>query len=135
MPVVQVPAELTVDHLIRAVEQLSSDELAEFTRRVIGLQARRGIPLLVDEEEQALLSAIVGSRLPAESQRRLDELREKSRAGTLTPEEHAELLASVQQVERQDVVRAQALVDLADKRGITVSELMHDLGLDGSESA
>lgn len=135
MPVVQVPAELTIDHLIRAVEQLPPDELTEFTRRVIGLQTRRGIPLLVGEEEQALLSAIVGSRLPSESQRRLDELREKSREGTLTPEEHAELLAFVQQVEQQDVVRTQALVDLANKRGITVSELMHDLGLDGSEGA
>lgn len=135
MPVVQVPAELTVDHLIRAVEQLPPGELIEFTRRVIGLQVRRGVPLLLGEEEQALLSAIVGVQLPPESQRRLDELREKSRIGTLTPEEHAELLTFVQQVERQDVARAQALVDLANRRGVTVSELMHDLGLDGSGGA
>ncbi|MCZ7571036.1 MAG: hypothetical protein M5U01_21020 [Ardenticatenaceae bacterium] len=79
------------------------------------------------------MSAIVGSRLPSESQCRLDELREKSREGTLTPEEHAELLAFVQQVEQQDVARTQALVDLAKKRGITVSKLMRSLGLDGSE--
>jgi len=131
MPVVQVPAELTIDDLIRAAEQLPSDELTEFTRRVIVLQARRGLPLLVDDEEQALLSAIAGA-LPEDAQRRLDELRERSREGTLTSAEHAELLAFVQKVERQDVARAQALVDLAKKREVTVSELMTDLGLNGS---
>jgi hypothetical protein len=72
------------------------------------IQARRGIPLLVDEEEQAFLS-VIGGRLPPEPQHRLDELREKSRDGTLTSAEHAELLAFVQRVERQDVARAQAV--------------------------
>ena len=128
MPIVKVPAELTVDHLIRAVEQLPSEELAEFARRVIAIQMRRGVPLLMSDEEQALLAAISG-RLPTEVQRRLDELREKSHEETLTPAEQAELLAFVQQVEQRDVIRAEALVQLAKKRGATVSELMHTLGL------
>ena len=124
MPVVKVPAELTVYHLIRAVEQLPSEELAEFARRVIAIQVRRGVPLLMNDEEQALLTAISG-QLPTEAQRRLDELREKSCEETLTPAEQAELLAFVQQVEQRDVLRAEALVQLAKKRGTTVSELMH----------
>ena len=66
MPVAKVPAELTVDHLIRAVEQLPSEELAEFARRVIAIQVRRGVPLLMSDEEQALLVAISG-RLPTEA--------------------------------------------------------------------
>lgn len=132
MPVVHVPAELTVEDLVRAVEQLPSDELTQFTRQVLAIQARRGVPLLVDDEEKALLSA-VASWLPPGEQRRLDELREKSREGTLTPDEHAELLTFVQRVERQDVTRAQALVDLAQKRGVTVTKLMQELGLNGSE--
>ena len=134
MPVVKVPAELTVDHLIRAVEQLPSEELAEFARRVIAIQVRRGVPLLVNDEEQALLAAISG-RLPTEVQRRLDELREKSYEETLTPVEQAELLAFVQQVEQRDVARAEALVQLAKKRGTTVSELMHTLGLGAAANA
>jgi predicted transcriptional regulator len=134
MPVVKVPAELTVDHLIRAVEQLPSEELAEFARRVIAIQMRRGVPLLMSDEEQALLAAISG-RLPTEVQRRLDELREKSHEETLTPAEQAELLAFVQQVEQRDVVRAEALVQLAKKRGTTVSELMHTLGLGAAANA
>jgi len=134
MPVVEVPAELTVDHLIRAVEQLPSEELAEFARRVIAIQVRRGVPLLMNDEEQALLVAISG-RLPTEAQRRLDELREKSYEETLTPVEQAELLAFVQQVEQRDVARAEALVRLAKKRDTTVSELMHTLGLGAATNA
>ena len=134
MPVVEVPAELTVEHLIRAVEQLPSEELAEFTRRVIAIQVRRGVPLLMNDEEQALLVAISG-QLPTEAQRRLDELREKSHEETLTPAEQAELLAFVQQVEQHDVIRAEALVQLAKKRGTTVSELMHALGLGAAANA
>jgi hypothetical protein len=109
MPVVKVPAELTVDHLVRAVEQLPSEELAEFARRVIAIQVRRGVPLLVNDEEQALLAAISG-RLPTEVQRRLDELREKSYEETLTPVEQAELLAFVQQVEQRDVARGSVAI-------------------------
>ena len=134
MPVVKVPAELTVDHLIRAVEQLPSEELAEFARRVIAIQVRRGVPLLMSDEEQALLAAISG-QLPTEAQRRLDELWEKSHEETLTPAEQAELLAFVQQVERRDIIRAEALVQMAKKRGATVSELMHTLGLGAAANA
>ena len=126
MPVVKVPAELTVDHLIRAVEQLPSEELAEFARRVIAIQMRRGVPLLMSDGEQALLAAISG-RLPTEVQRRLDELREKSHEETLTPAEQAELLAFVQQVEQRDVIRAEALVQLAKKRGTTVSNFLKEI--------
>jgi predicted transcriptional regulator len=134
MPVVKVPAELTVEHLIRAVEQLPSEELTEFARRVIAIQVRRGVPLLMNDEEQALLATISG-RLPTEVQRRLDELREKSHEETLTPAEQAELLTFVQQVEQRDVIRAEALVQLAKKRGTTVSELMHTLGLGAAANA
>ncbi|TEU15445.1 MAG: hypothetical protein E3J21_13180 [Anaerolineales bacterium] len=126
MPVVKVPAELTVEHLIRAVEQLPSEELTEFARRVIAIQLRRGVPLLMNDEEQALLAAISG-RLPTEAQRRLDELREKSHEETLTPAEQAELLTFVQQVEQRDVVRAEALVQLAKKRGTTVSNFLQEI--------
>lgn len=63
-------------------------------------------------------------RLEIEDQQRLDLLREKSRAGTLSAEEQSELLTFVQQVEQQDLIRVEALVKLAQKRGITVTELM-----------
>ena len=80
MVTVEVSAKLAIDDLLVAVEQLPAQELTEFVRRVVAIQARRGASLLVDEEEQAVLEAIEG-RLPAEAQSRLDALREKSRQG------------------------------------------------------
>lgn len=129
MVTVEVSAKLTVDDLLVAVEQLPPQELTAFVRRVIAIQTKRGLPLVIDEEERALLQVIEG-RLPATAQNRLDTLREKSRAGTLTPAEQAELLSFVQQIERQDLARAEALVSLARQRGVTVSTLLQELGLE-----
>lgn len=133
MVTVEVSAKLTVDDLVVAVEKLPTQELTEFVRRVIAIQARRGVPLLAEEEEQMLLKAIEG-RLPTGAQDRLDVLREKSREGTLTPTEQAELLGFVQRVERQDLARVEALVDLARKRGTTVSSLMRELGIEANHA-
>ncbi len=129
MVTVEVAAKLTVDDLLAAVEQLPPQELTMFVRRVIAIQAQRGIPLLADEEEQALL-AVIADQLPANIQNQLDMLRERNREGTLTPTEHAELLELVQRVERQDLARVEALVNLAHRRRMTVSRLMHELGLE-----
>lgn len=128
MITVEIPAKLTVDDLLKAIEQLPPQELARFTRRVIALQARRGGSLLVNEEEQALLAA-VEQRLSPELQSQLDTLRAESRKRALTPSEQAALLQFVQQVERQDLQRVEALAELAQKRGISVSALMDELGL------
>lgn len=131
MSTLEIPVAVTIDHLMEAIEQLPPQELADFVRRVIAIQARRGIPLLAEDEERALLAEI-GYSLPPADQSRLDALRDKSRQGTLSLVEQAELLAFVQQIERQDLVRAEALVRLAQKRQMTISALLHDLGLESS---
>jgi hypothetical protein len=130
MVTVEVSAKLTVDDLVLAVEKLPTEELTQFVRRVLAIQARRGVPLLIDEEEITLLEAIAGRLATREAQERLDILREKSRGGALTPTEQAELLSFVQQVESRDLARVEALVALAHKRGTTVSALMRELGLE-----
>jgi transposase len=129
MVTVEIPAKLTIDDLVVAVEQLPTPELTKFVRRIIAIQAQRGAPLLVSEEEQVLLEIVTG-KLPAQTQKRLDMLRRKSRTASLTPAEQAELLGFVQQVERQDLARVEALVNLARRRGVTVSTLMRKLGLE-----
>jgi hypothetical protein len=127
MTTVEVSTKLTVDDLIKAVEQLPPQELTKFIRRVIALQTKRGEALLANDEEQALL-VTVEKRLRPELQSRLDALREESRKRRLTPSEQAELLQFVQQVEQQDLKRVEALINLAQKRDITVTALMDELG-------
>jgi hypothetical protein len=129
MATLEIPAVVSIDRLVDAIEQLPPAELGDLVRRVIAIQTRRGVPLLAEDEEQALLITATQS-LPSGSQSRLDNLRDKSREGILSPAEQAELLAFVQQVERQDLARAEALVRLAQKRQTTVSALLHDLGLE-----
>jgi hypothetical protein len=82
------------------------------------------MPIPVDEEEQALLEIIASQYLPSNVQERLDLLRNKSREGVLTAVEQAELLGLVQRVEQQDLTRTKALIDLAHKRGISLTTLM-----------
>jgi hypothetical protein len=70
MPTVQVPAQLTVDHLLQAVKQLSPTELSEFVQRFEEWQKQNGTP---PDEEAALIRA-TQERLPAADERRLKRL-------------------------------------------------------------
>lgn len=76
MAAVDIPARVTVDALVKAVAQLSGDELEEFLSQVKLLRQRQA--------DEADLLAVVQRRLPAEQQQRLDELRDKLEAETLT---------------------------------------------------
>jgi len=76
------------------------------------------------------LLAVVQHRLPEEQQRQLDELRDKLEAETLTDAERYELLELVEHIEAADVERAEAMLVLAQKRGVSVRQLMEDLDLE-----
>jgi hypothetical protein len=127
MPIVQVPAQLTVEHLMAAIKQLSPIELHEFTQQLAAWQQHNG---QLAAEEAALLACIqANSRLPDAEQRRFNRLRHKRQAGTLTESEVAKLQALWQRVERMNVTRLQALTALAQRRGIDVRTCMRELGL------
>lgn len=83
---------------------------------------------ITDEEERELLALIAAQCLDEREQRRLDALRERSRFAELTPAEEAELLTFIQQVERQDYLRTEALVRLAQKRGVSFQSLLKEFG-------
>lgn len=131
MITVQIPAKFTVEDLLKAVEQLPPQELTKFVRQALALQAKQGAALLADDEEQAIL-AVVEQQLPPDLQARLDTLRAESRQRPLTVSEQAELLQFVQQVEGYDLQRTEALIELAQKRGVSVSTLLTELGLEPS---
>lgn len=129
MPMVQVPAQLTVEHLMAAVKQLSPTEWHEFQQQLTAWQAQNGVR---EATEAELVTCInTNSRLPAATQRRFNRLRRKRQAETLTPAEAAELQTLWQRVEAMDVARLQALTTLAQRRGTDVKTLMRDLGVTG----
>jgi hypothetical protein len=133
MPTINIQAEVSVDVLVKAVEQLQGAELRQFTAHVLALNAKRMAPSVTQEEAALLLQ--INTPLPADVQRRFDELVAKRDAETLDAEEYAELLQLTQQVEAFDVARLEALAKLAALRGVTLHELMRQLELTPADAS
>jgi len=127
MPTVDVPAQLTVEHLMAAIKQLSPAEWQEFQQQLTRWQEQNGMR---EETEAPLLARIQeNSRLPEAEQRRFDQLRHKHQAEGLTASEEAELQGLWQRVEQMNVARLEALTRLAQHRNTDVRSLMRELGI------
>jgi len=84
----------------------------------------------VQREEEELLRVIKeNSQLPPEKQKRFNRLRRKLQNETVTEEEYAEYLALLQELERRNIKRLEALIELAKRRGVKVQELMRQMGI------
>lgn len=129
MPTVQVPAQMTVEHLMAAVKQLSPAELREFKRRFTQWQEQDSKQA---DEEAALIQA-TKARLPAADERRFKRLIAKSERGTLTPKELEEYRSLAQQAERLNVTRVEALAELVRRRGKPVRVIMREIGWEGGD--
>jgi hypothetical protein len=127
MPTITIQADVSVDALVQAAEQLSETELRRFTSQVLALNAKRTAPSVAPEEAELL--GHINSRLPEDVQRRYDELMAKRDAETLGDTEHEELLQLTKQAEAFDVARVEALSKLAVYRGVTLSALMQQLSI------
>ena len=133
MPTVLVPAQLTVEHLMAAIKQLSPAELREFAQHFAAWQEKNSTQV---DEEVALLATIgENSRLPAAEQRRYERLRQKCERRTLTEPELAEYQWLLQQLEARNVKRVEALIVLAQRRGTTLQGIMAELGLPSTDNA
>lgn len=127
MATIQIEAQISADQLLRAVEQLPTEELSSFIDQVLALRARRTAPQL-DRQETALLLRI--NQQPSfNEQHRFDELVAKRQEEAITPDELRELIQMAEQGEQRDVDRLAALTELAQLRGTTVSALMASLGI------
>ena len=117
----------TTQEIFAAIEQLEPDEAEQLARRLLQLQARRKAPHLSAREAE-LLQEIYRDKRPG-FQLRFDELNEKRRAFTLTPDELAELLELNDESEAFTLRRLQALAELAQLQCVTLPALMKQLGL------
>lgn len=78
-------------------------------------------------ESQLLLK--INQGIPADLQRKYDELMKKRRAETITSEEYSELLRLTNQIEKLDAERVRWLIDLARYRQLSLPALMEQLGI------
>ncbi|MEK6321988.1 MAG: STAS/SEC14 domain-containing protein [Acidobacteriota bacterium] len=113
--------------LVRAAERLSPAELDRFADVVAALRARLRAPML-SEDESALFS-IINQALPEDERQRLADLAERRSNEMLTAGEHSELIELQQHLESIHAARVKALAELAQLRGVTLTMLMEQLGI------
>lgn len=127
MSSIEIRSQVSLTELLQGVSQLDTRELDDFVSQVLTLRARRIAPSLAAEE--ARLLETVNRRLPTAAQQRFEELSVKRSEETLTAEEHRELLDLIDRIENADAERVRALTSLAQVRGVSVQELMNQLGI------
>ena len=85
-------------------------------------------PRLSKKETELFL--IINRGLPADQQRRIEELTEKMEFESITDAEHAELLKLTDAMEIAQVKRLKAVAELAKIRNVSLGEMMRQLGLE-----
>jgi hypothetical protein len=119
---------VNTEELLESVRSLPNDQLQEFADQVLRLSAsRRSRPLSTLESES--LKAI-HRPLPVDFIASYRALIGKRDAGTLAPDEHRELCALSDWLEDCNAERLGHVADLARSRGIGLSEMMAQLGLE-----
>jgi hypothetical protein len=113
--------------LLQEVALLSTADLDRFLDQALTLRAVRHAPHLSQEETQLLEKINTG--LPEATWQRYDLLHDKRRDGSLTPDEHQELLRLVDVVEIDNAQRIGYLIELARLRQTTLDALMQSLGI------
>jgi hypothetical protein len=118
---------LSGPELFQAVERLSPAELERLALEVAALRARRNAPVLSTDESP--LFGTINRMLPDADRSHLAELGHR-RQEKLSPDEHAELLRLQQRLEALHTARMKALEELARRRGLTLTDVMEQLGIE-----
>lgn len=122
---------MSVDELLKAVEDLSESDLEHLVNRALFVRARRRAPVATPEESTLLRQ--INSGIPAELRDRYEILADKRDDETLTEAEHTELLDIGDRIEKIGVQHLEALVQLAELRQVPLLQLMADLGIQTPE--
>jgi hypothetical protein len=127
MSTVKVQIQLSSEDLLKAVEQLSHEDLKTFISQAIALQAQRNASRLSQQESELLLK--INQIIPSDIENHYNDLIAKRDSVTLTDNEHQELLCLTEKIELQAAERVKCLVELANLRGISLNTLMDNLGI------
>jgi hypothetical protein len=117
-----------VEQLLEAVARRSPAEQRECERRLAARQAVNGGGPGSDE---ATLIRAARARLPTAAERRLQRLSARSERGQLTPKALADYQALAREVQRLDAARAEALAELARRKGQSVRAVQAALDREG----
>lgn len=121
-------ADSNIQSLIGGFSEMPLNDLESFIRELNALVVRKRS---VDKEkrDKFLLLKINQSILPEQIMERYIFLQEKMEVESLTDAEYKELITLVGKEEKIRSKRFQYLLELSQLRGISMTELMHNLGL------
>lgn len=129
--IVTIDLEPELEARLRAEAARQGLDPGAFVRSALEERLRRARgdePARLPARESELLQKI-NLGLAQETWHRYHELAGKRGAETLTPTEHAELLALTQVIEEANARRVGHLVELAGLRGVSLDQLMLELGI------
>jgi len=121
----QPKISLEMSDLLQLVDQLEVKDLQHFAQQVEDIIAKKKQQQVEDRETELLKK--VDLDLVGEDKRRYEELREYRREGSMTDEQHEELLRLSDKKEKLNLERMRALVELSKIRAMPVDELMKSL--------
>jgi hypothetical protein len=124
----QIMSKVALEQLLSGVAELETADLERLAEQVNRLLVQRRLPNLPQIETELLQH--INRGLPEVTQHHYNELRAKLRQGTINPKEHQELLVLVDIVEQADGERLQHLLKLSQLRQVSLSDLMHQIGID-----
>jgi hypothetical protein len=124
---------LSTNVLLEALDQMSLSEMEQFLDQALALRAQRRAPALSQSETELLIK--IGRGLAENHQARLRALVARRQAEALDAQEHEELLQLTDELEQLEAERAEAMIQLATLRGVSLTQLMADLGLDSPSYA
>lgn len=119
--------QISTEQIISAVHHLSLPELKRVFDHVLMEQAERK-SLHLTSTEAALLTRINQS-LPPYMNERFSSLRQKRETNSIGDEEYSELTLLADKAEEIHAERMVAMVELAKLRGLSLLELMNQLGI------
>lgn len=119
--------KIGIDEILTGISNLDSEELDQFIDQLLSLRARRMARALSREETEILTK--INRGLPEAKIQHLTALEAKRDREGLTAEEQQELMKIVEDLEQLNVERVQYIRELALIRGITVREVMEQLGI------
>ncbi len=123
MPTTQIQP----DQLLNAALQMPEKEFQQFITRLFTAKASQRVPTLSERESELLLK--INQGLPPTDARRMKALIAKRQSYTISEVELQELIRLTDESERLNVERLRHLLELAHLRGVTLDEVMAQLGI------
>lgn len=124
---IEIPSN--IESLLAEEARRRGVDPAKFVRDLLTTRLQTATPAPTVSEREAELFRAINIGFPMEKIDRQSELLEKRSKKSISDEEQTELLNSIKELERLNVERIQALSDLAKLRGVTLDEIMVELGI------